>query len=132
MQDDRAFCSKLSLEISQPRLGITAKSGAMLGLAVEVNKKRQTHDADLLEQLGKASPPMHRILSAIARTAQRTVMPACTQRSAHLPPGQQRSATISLIAFGLQSLQLSVKWPGTVIVPKGRHWSYGVRLDHCV
>jgi hypothetical protein len=49
MHDDRAFCSKLSLEISQPRLGITAKSGAMLGLAVEVYEKGQIHDANLLE-----------------------------------------------------------------------------------
>src|SRR6478609_8615532 len=57
MQDDRAFCSQLSLEISQPRLGITAKSSAMLGLAVEVNEKGQTHDADLLEQLGRLHHP---------------------------------------------------------------------------
>ena len=39
MQDDRAFCSKLSLESFQPRLGFTAKGGGMPGLTVEVGTK---------------------------------------------------------------------------------------------
>jgi hypothetical protein len=74
MQDDRAFCSKLSPEISQPCLGITAKSGAMLGLAVEVNKKGQTHDADLLEQLGRLHHPH---IASLARLPSPRKEPSC-------------------------------------------------------
>jgi hypothetical protein len=107
MQDDRAFCSKLSLEISQPCLGITAKSGAMLGLAVEVNEKGQTHDANLLEQLERLH---HRRIASLARfslTAQRTVMPASAAFRKSSAWARNEGQPCSLIAFGLQSLQLS-------------------------